>query len=98
MVAKSLAKQPGLGVHIQLATKSCKITSGQGEFSSSKVLKQGQDYTLFDETTEVSVTSKSNVYSYSVDLSGNDVAIVLNIASSPAQNIAMLIRIGSGWW
>lgn len=55
-------------------------------------------YTRFDETTELSLTSKANVSSYSVDMSGDDAAIVLNIASSPAQDWAILLRDDSGWW
>jgi len=55
-------------------------------------------YTRLDETTELSETSKANVPSYSVDMSGSDAAIALNIVQSPAQDWALLIRDDNGWW
>lgn len=43
-------------------------------------------------------SGNSNVSTISVDISDNTAKLVLNIAESPGQNIAMLVRDDQGWW
>ena len=55
-------------------------------------------YTRLDTQTSLTTTSKANKNSYEVDMSADDAAIVLNIATAPAQNWALLIRDNNTWW